>query len=191
MPKKQVLLAKKVPILELGGLDSSKKLFLLKDPLGGIALLNAKLVSGRRFKRVYLIHALEGSYTVGEHEDYFLTEENRKSLGEVFTTFGLPKRFLGRNELLFKELLTRGDEIIITYPEADQGGPLVRELALTGKDASPRLPNVPAGSHLELSSKANYEVDFSKLKFDNVTIEKLRLFDICAFKFWAEDLLGN
>ncbi len=163
--------------------------FPFEKPLGGIALLNAKLVSGRRFKKVYLIHAIESSYTVGEHEDYFLTEEHRKPLKEVFASFGLPKRFLGRNDLLFKELLTRGDEIIVTYPEADQGGPLVRELALTGKETPPRLPNVPAGSYLELSGQASYEADFSKLKFDEVTIEKLRLFDKCAFKFWAEDLL--
>ncbi len=163
--------------------------FPFERPLGGIALLSAKLVSGKRFKRVYLMHAIEGTYTVGEHEDYFLVEEYRKPLSEVFTSFGLPKRFLGRNDLLFKELVTRGDEVIVTYPEANQAGPLVRELALTGPSLPPRLPNVPAGSYLELSGEANYEADFSELTLGNTTIEKLKFFDKCAFKFWAEERL--
>ncbi len=163
--------------------------FPFDRPLGGIALLSAKLVSGKRFKRVYLMHAVEGTYTVGEREDYFLVEEYRKPLSEVFASFGLPKRFLGRNDLLFKELITRGDEIIVTYPEANQGGPLVRELALAGNSLPPRLPNVPAGSYLELSGEASYEADFSELALGKSTIEKLRFFDSCAFKFWAEQHL--
>lgn len=161
--------------------------FTFERPLGGIALLTPKLASGRRFKRVYLTHAVEKAYSVGEHEDYFLTEENRKPLKKIFNDFGLPKRFLGRDELLFKELLTRGDEVIITYPEANQSGPLVRELALAGNTLPERLPAVPAGSHLELTNEANYEVDFTELTFEDPSIEKLKRFNDCAFKFWAEE----
>ncbi len=168
---------------------------LFSRPKGGVALLTAKLASGRRFKRVYLAHAVEGAYTVGEAEDYFTPEEGRGTWEAVFALLnpsssprgapGLPKRFLGRDGALFAELLTRGDEVIITYPEADQGGPLVPELALVG-DACTPLPEVAAGSRLELSSAATFTPSLSRVALGSPRVQALSRYAECGFRYWAE-----
>jgi len=95
-----------------------KESFQFNKPNGGIALLSDRLVSGRRFKKVYLMSATEGSYTIGESEDYFVTEELRDDLKTVFSGVALPKRFQGRDEMLFEELLSRGDTVIVTCPDS-------------------------------------------------------------------------
>jgi len=134
-----------------------KESFQFNKPNGGIALLSDRLVSGRRFKKVYLMSATEGSYTIGESEDYFVTEELRAELDTVFGSVALPKRFQGRDEMLFAELLSRGDTVIVTYPEANQGGPLVPELSLVGEEKLEPLPDVPAGSQLELVTDGEFD----------------------------------
>ena len=174
--------------------------FLFSRSRGGVALLTAKLASGRRFRRVYLAHAVEGAYTVGEAEDYFTPEEGRGSLEAIFdllsdtpntpegtseSTSGLPKRFLGRDKALFAELLTRGDEVVVTYPEADQGGPLVPELALVG-EVCERLPEVAAGSRLELSTAATFEAPLSTLPLGSPRVQALARYAECGFRYWAE-----
>src|SRR5690606_9268784 len=47
----------------------------------GVALLDEKQASGRRFRRAYLLRALEGAYGGTEVEDYFVPEEGRGSSG--------------------------------------------------------------------------------------------------------------
>jgi len=157
---------------------------LFDRPKGGVALLTPTLVSGRRFRKVYLMRALEGAYRAGEGEDYFTPEEARRPLREVFARFGLPKRFLGRDALLFAELLTRGDEVIVTYPEADQGGPRAPELALTG-GASP-LPELPAGSPLELGRVASFAPTLSPVPLGPASLQALSRYSDCGFRYWAE-----
>jgi ATP-dependent helicase/nuclease subunit B len=165
----------------------------LKIPVGGgVPLLSATLASGRRFRRVYLMRALEGAYSTGEAEDYFFPEELRRPLAEVFTRFGLPKRFGGRDAALFAELLTRGDEVVVTFPEADQGGPRVAEPALTPSRPQP-LPKLPAGSALELGVRRAFvpreACGERPLRVGRTDVQALVRFERCAFRYWAERFL--
>ncbi len=168
-----------------------KESFQFNKPNGGIALLSDRLVSGRRFKKVYLMSATEGSYTVGESEDYFITEELREEVEAVFSGVVLPKRFQGRDEMLFEELLSRGDTVVVTYPEANTGGPLVPELSLVGEARLDVLPDVPAGSQLELFTDGEFEPDLGALELGNISLQKLQKFDDCAFRYWAEERMQD
>jgi len=160
---------------------------LFERPRGGVALLTPTLASGRRFRRAYLMRSLEGAYSAGEHEDYFVPEELRLELSETMTEvrarMGLPKRFLGRDPLLFRELKTRADEVVVTYPEADQGGPRVPELALTG-GALP-LSVLPAGSTLEAGERLRFTATLTPVALRRVSVGQLSAFDRCPFQFWA------
>jgi hypothetical protein len=159
-------------------------------PEGGVAVLSAKLASGRRFKRAYVMQAVEGAYTVGESEDYFVTEDERRPLDEVFRKLGLPRRFLGRDEALYQELLSRADEVIVTYPEADQGGPNVRELGLVPEEP-PGLPELLAASRLELPQEASYQASLQRVVLGSVTLQQLMRYSDCAFRYWAESRVGD
>ena len=159
---------------------------LFDAPRGGVALLTDKLASGRRFGKVYLMHAVEGAYTVGEGEDYFIPEEERGKLSEVFKNLGLPKRFLGRDEMLYNELLTRGDEVVVTYAEASQSGPLVSEPALVGDEKASMLPDLPAASRLELPSADSFHAEVTPLALGNISLQKLMRYNDCAFRYWVE-----
>lgn len=153
---------------------------------GGVALLTPTLASGRRFKKVYVLQALAGVYGAGEHEDYFIPEEARLDAAQVYAKTGLPKRFLGQDPLIFAELLTRGDTVIVTYPEADQNGPRVRELALT-QDPEP-APRLPAGSALELGEHAPYSADLTPVAHQGADVRSLQRYAVCPFQAWAEAL---
>lgn len=157
-------------------------------PKGGVALLTAKLASGRRFHKAYLMNATEGSYRVGENEDYFIPEEQRERLEASFAYLTLPKRFLGRDAALYHELRSRAETMIITYPEADQGGPLEVSLELIQRNPKTvlPLPALPAASRLELMTAVRYQAERSSLSLGTTTTEGLKRYDECAFQFWAE-----
>ena len=157
---------------------------IFEQPKGGVALLTPTLASGRRFRRAYVLRALEGAYSAGEHEDYFVPEEARREPSVVSERFGLPKRFLGRDAPLLAELRTRADEVIVTYPEADQGGPRVPEPALTG-GAEP-LTVLPAGSLLEAGKRTRFALTLSPVARAQANVRQLARFERCAFRFWAE-----
>jgi ATP-dependent helicase/nuclease subunit B len=163
--------------------------FLFDAPKGGVALLTQNLASGRSFKKAYLMRVTEGAYTVGEGEDYFIPEEERASLAASFSKLGLPKRFLGRDQALYAELLTRADEMIVTYPEADQGGPLVPEVGIVNMKYVERLPLLPAASRLELTSESSYKASVVKLPLGHISLQKLQRYSECAFRYWAEERL--
>ena len=95
--------------------------------------------------------------------------------------------FQGRDELLFEELLSRGDTVIVTYPEANTGGPLVAELSLVGEEKLATLPDVPAGSQLELVTDVDFEAELGELELGTISLQKLQKFDDCAFRYWAEE----
>lgn len=156
---------------------------------GGVALLTPVLVSGTRYKKLYLTYAVEGAYRVGEREDYFIPEEDRIALETLFAQLGLPRRFQGRDRLLLAELRTRADEMIITYPEADQERQNVPEPALV-QGRAPRLPEVPPGSALEVGEGIPYRARLSTLTLGNATVEQLRHYADCPFRFWIERRLG-
>ncbi len=172
--------------------------FIFERPRGGIALLTATLASGRRFKKAYVMHATEGAYSVGEKEDYFISEDVRVALTAIFgdnsdAGTALPKRFLGRDQLLFQELTSRAEVVTITYPEADQGGPLTPEtdlLAVSHGNLQP-LPALPLGSRLELANPDAYHASLSNLNMGGVSVESLAFYDRCAFRFWAQQRLRD
>ncbi len=80
----------------------------------GIPVLPPGLALGVRARRVYLLDWALGRYTLGEGEDYFLSEEEREALG-------LPPRLRGLDLLLWQELAHRGEEVYLLYPQADLG----------------------------------------------------------------------
>jgi hypothetical protein len=165
--------------------------FLFDRPRGGVALLTANLASGRRFKKAYLMQAVEGAYTTREREDYFVPEEARKSLETVFDELGLPKRFQGRDQSLYAELKTCAMELTVTYSEAGQDGPLVPEPELVGAESPPPVPILPAGSRLELTSRDRYRAERSAIELGAATLEGLRRYDDCAFRYWAERAIDS
>ncbi len=160
---------------------------LYNRPAGGIALLNDTLVSGRQFRKAYLMHAVEGSYSSREAEDYFIPEDERRLQKDSFTSLGLPKRFLGRDSALFAELASRATTMIITYSEADQAGPLVPESGLI-KTYPGTLPELPAASRLELTSNSMYQPSLTAVPLGRPSFEALRRYDDCAFRYWAGQL---
>lgn len=169
---------------------------LFERPRGGVALLGAKLASGRRFRRAYLMRAVEGAYTAGESEDYFLPEEERAPLARVHALLregavgALPRRFQGRDRALVEELRCRADELTVTAPRADQGGPRVPDEALLGPCPLP-LPELPIGSRLELAPGEPYRAAFGRVALGRATVQKLQRYDACPARLWAERATGN
>jgi ATP-dependent helicase/nuclease subunit B len=158
-------------------------------PPGGVPLLTPTLASGVRFAKLYLTHAVEGAYGASEQEDYFVAEEERLALEELYARIGLPRRFLGRDRPILHELATRAHSVIITYPEADQSGPLEPEAFLVPdpKRVS-RIPATPIGSRLELPGSAAYRPPSAPINLGSASVEDLRRYDECGFRFWAERL---
>jgi len=154
----------------------------------GVALTTAQQASGRRFRKAYLLGAVDGAYAAHEEEDYFLPEEQRLPLAEAFARLGLPHRFQGRAQQVAAELLTRADHLVVTAPQAGQGGPLVADEALLGAAPAP-LPPVPAGSRLELEGPA-YRAPLGRVAFGRPTVERLRRYRRCPFRVWGESALG-
>lgn len=163
--------------------------FVFERPRGGVALLSAQRASGRRFRRAYLLRAVEGAYGAGESEDYFVPEEARSDPQAVFVAPALPRRFQGRDSPFYRELLSRADTLIVTCPEADQGGPLTPDRQLMG--VSPEAPPpLPAASRLELGGDPDgYRAPLEGLPLGAVAVEGLRRYSDCSFRFWAEQTL--
>ncbi len=155
----------------------------------GVALLDGKLASGRRYKKAYLVGAVEGAYGAGEREDYFLPEEARRELSETFEHLGLPRRFQGRGQGVAEELLHRATQLVVTAPRGDQGGPLVLDEALFGAAEPSELPLVPAGSRLELAEHTPFAPDVSNVDLGKPYVETLRRYRDCSFRLWGEGVL--
>lgn len=149
---------------------------------GGVALLDATHASGRRFRKAYLVGATEGAYGAREREDYFVPEEYRLAGAE--RRAALPPRLQGRDADVAAELLSRADHLVVTAPEADQSGPLVLDSALLGTAMQP-LPELPAGSRLELPGSAPYVPEFDDLDLGDASAEFLREYARCAVRAWA------
>jgi ATP-dependent helicase/nuclease subunit B len=81
--------------------------------------------------------------------------------------------------------------MVVTYPEADQGGPLVTEVGLVDLSKVQPLPELPAASRLELASDESYRPNIKFLKHGLVSLQKLQRYDQCAFRYWAEERIDN
>jgi len=156
-----------------------------RDLRGGVALLTATLASGRRFRKAYLLGANEGVYGAGEREDYFVPEEDRVRPEESASRLGLPHRFQGRDPEVVAELLARAATVVVSCPEADQSGPLLPEPALVGEAPGP-LPEVPAGSVLELPADTRFHAGLEPVALGAPTVAALERYAECGFRFWAE-----
>ena len=172
-------------------------LALLQEPApverqpGGVALLDPIRASGRRFRRAYVTGAVAGAYDPGANEDWFVPEDVRVTWGDVFASPGLrrlPHRLRGATAAYWEDLRTRGDSVVVTYPEADREGPLEPGAELV-HGARP-APDVPAGSRLEVTPGAGWRATPEPVLLRDPSVERLRRFHACGFRFWAEDLLG-
>lgn len=181
-------------------------------PAGGVALLTPTLASGRRWKKLYLCYAVEGAYGSGEREDYFVPEELRQSLEVILQGLRthepvaastatahsalppppsslLPKRFQGRDRLLLAELQTRAEEVVITYPEASQEGPLEPEPGLLPAPAAgvlPSIPPMPPASVLELALSRRYTAPLGLVSLGKPSVEALKRYSECGLQYWAQ-----
>jgi len=158
---------------------------LPRERPAGVALLTPTLASGRQFPKAYLLGAVEGAYGAGEREDYFVPEDDRVAPETSNERLGLPHRFQGRDAEVIEELLARARVLVVTAPEADQGGPLVVEPRLAGHDARP-LPEVPAGSTLELPAGTRYRAELGAVELGTPSVEALHRFDTCSLRYWGE-----
>ncbi len=163
--------------------------YLPHHPPGGVALLTPNLASGQRWQKLYLTYAVEGSYSTGEQEDYFIPEELRVSLEEALRQAGgvLPRRFLGRDGPLLQELQALADEVVVTYPEASQEGPLEPEPMLVGAAPAP-LPPLPPASLLEVVRSEGYKAPLGPVNLGPARLEDLRYYSECGLRYWAERL---
>jgi hypothetical protein len=152
---------------------------------GGVALLDATLVSGRRFVKVYLLSAVEGAYGAFEREDYFTQEELRTGPG---SGAGLPLRLQGRDADVVEELLSRAPHVVVTAPAADRTGLLVADIALLGEEPA-ELPDIPAGSRLELPGATPYLPTYEAASLGEPTAEFLRHYRECALRAWGHRVL--
>ncbi len=166
----------------------------------GLTLLTQREISGRHYRRAYVLGAVEGVYSLGEREDYFIPEEERRPWKEVFEAVYaergvLPRRLRGRDVILWQRLRGLADEVVITYPEADAGQPLKPERDLVaGLEARP-MDEVPLVSRALSRSGSGYRAPREKLplpepgslgqvyKFDNY-------YGGCGFRVWLETLEG-
>ncbi len=157
-----------------------------QQPRAGVALHTARSVSGLRYRKVYVLDAVEGAYDASESEDYFLPEETRLPYQQVLEGKGLPLRLRGANADLWAELRTRADLVAISYAAADQGGLLQPELGLTGElqpEVAVPFPNtlgmpaVSSGIHRPGPEVVQFAVPKS--------VGPLQYYASCPYRYWA------
>ncbi len=125
------------------------------EPLG-VALLTPEVAVGRRYQKAYVLSASEGSYRLGEREDYFFPEDCRQAAG-------LRPRLAGHDRWLMAALLHLGEEVWLSYPETE-GGEVLRPEGMLFRAAG-KVERVAAGHPsrpLRLGSRA-YRRDWGAL----------------------------
>ncbi len=135
--------------------------------------------------KVYLLSAVEGAYGAFEREDYFTQEELRTGPG---SGAGLPLRLQGRDADVVEELLSRAPHVVVTAPAADRTGLLVADIALLGEEPA-ELPDIPAGSRLELPGATPYLPTYEAASLGEPTAEFLRHYRDCALRAWGHRVL--
>jgi ATP-dependent helicase/nuclease subunit B len=169
---------------------------LPQRPRPGVPLLDAALASGRRFRKAYVVGAVAGAFTPAEHEDYFVPEDARldpAELARVATSDaggslpGLPRRSRSLGSLVAAELLSRGDEVVVSAADADRGGPARLDPHLVREPVTP--PEMPAGSLLEVLVDAPFRAAPGPALEGVPSVEELRRSDPCTLRVWAERLV--
>jgi len=142
----------------------------------GVAVLPPLRATGVRARRAYVLEWVAGRYTLGEREDYFLLEDLR----EQGLLKNLPRRLRGLDPLFLEELSTRGEEVVLLYPEAGPGGP-VEPLA-----AGERPEALPPASRLEALPQAPFRPAHPTSPASPPHVEALRRYLECPFRAYLE-----
>ena len=160
----------------------------------GIRLANPLEATGLRVTRAYLTRANVNEYQSDQDEDYFVPEDERGDPTHLTSARELPQRITGRTRTLLEHLKTRGDTVTITYPEANQDGPLSPEAALTGEPGClAPAPLLPAASTRETrGGEGAYQPTYLPIEDDRpVRLRELENFLTCPFKARFEPLLDD
>ncbi|WP_457637177.1 hypothetical protein [Oceanithermus sp.] len=162
----------------------------------GLALLGPREVSGRHYRRAYVLGVVEGAYSLGEREDYFIPEEFRRPWSEVFAAVYaergvLPRRLRGRDVTLWQRLRGLADEVVLTYPEADAGQPLEPERDLVAGVEIKPMGEPPLISRALSRAGAGYRPPREKLPLPEPrSLSQVYRFDNrygnCGFRVWLE-----
>lgn len=167
---------------------------------GGVTLLSPREVSGRRYRKAYVLGASEGVYSLDEREDYFVPEEARRPWAEVFERVYsergvLPRHLRGRDVHLWRSLRSLAAEVVISYPEADGGRPLEPERDLVGDAEVRPMGPVPLVSRALSQEGSGYRAPVEARPLPEPrslgSVYRLaRRYGGCGFRVWLEELDG-
>lgn len=157
------------------------------DTPQGVPIVTTTRIANRQFAIAYVTGASQGAYSTHEREDYFVPEELRSAPGAT-TSGTLPAWYAGMDEVLFAELRTRAEHLVVTAPAADQSGGHPFEPALLHAPAP--LPVFALGSTFAPASEP-FHAPFDPVAFTTKpTVEFLRQYELCPFRAWATRRLG-
>lgn len=156
-------------------------------PVAGVALLIPERAFGRAYRRAWIVGAVHGAYAVDDEEDYFVPEEARHDEARVLRGGALPRRMQGMAVHRAHALLQRGEEVTVTFAEADRGGSRRPDRYLVPEiDDVDDPPALPAGSLMEVVDGTPYEPPTGPVEMGEPEVEALARHRTCGFKRWAE-----
>lgn len=157
----------------------------------GIPLATPLEATGLTSTKTYITRSNAGEHNTNQAEDYFVPEDQRTNPREL-DPGTLPQRITGRTRSLLQHLKRRGEHVTITYPLADQDGPLVPEKALVGESATP-APQLPAASVRETrGGNTAYLPTYEPIQNDrSVRVRALETFIQCPFRARFENLVDD
>lgn len=157
----------------------------------GIPLATPLEATGITAQKAYVTRGNASEHNADQGEDYFVPEDERADPSQL-ATGQLPRRITGRTRALLQHLRRRGHQVTITYPLADQDGPLVPEKALVGESTTP-APALPAASVRETrGGNTAYLPTYEPITSDRgVRVSSLETFLQCPFRARFENLVDD
>jgi len=157
----------------------------------GIPLATPLEATGLTSTKAYVTRGNAGEHSANQDEDYFVPEDQRTDPNQL-TPSTLPKRITGRTRSLLEHLKHRGQQVIITYPLADQDGPLAPEKTLVGESAPP-APTLPAANVRETRGGTTaYHPTYAPIEDDRgVRVRALETYLQCPFRARFEHLIDD